>query len=106
MFLNTLLEIEGVRRSPALISFLCLDKPPVNQGGNNNDKALCLTLEEVVKELRIQLRKVEHLEQELQGLKLQNLEKGHQIMQLKEENDLIKQQKETLMNALSSGLQN
>eukprot|EP00092_Neocalanus_flemingeri_P031661 GFUD01034386.1.p1 GENE.GFUD01034386.1~~GFUD01034386.1.p1 ORF type:complete len:510 (+),score=130.68 GFUD01034386.1:872-2401(+) len=103
VFLASVLEIKDLKSSPALLSFLCLDKPPVEQDRLEANRAICDTLEEAVKELREQLRKREQVEKELYYHKNMNAEKDQQIQNLLKENHLLKQQKESLMNVLSCG---
>jgi len=52
--------------------------------------------------LRDQLKKREKVEKENEKLKDQNFEKDQEIVSLKKENLLLKQQKESLMTALSN----
>eukprot|EP00092_Neocalanus_flemingeri_P011938 GFUD01012871.1.p1 GENE.GFUD01012871.1~~GFUD01012871.1.p1 ORF type:complete len:519 (+),score=122.27 GFUD01012871.1:203-1759(+) len=104
VFLASVLEIKDLKSSPALLSFLCLDKPPVEQDRLEANRAICDTLEEAVKELREQLRKREQVEKELYYHKNMNAEKDQQIQNLLKENHLLKQQKESLMNVLRSWL--
>jgi len=104
VFLASILEISSVRQSQVVQSFLCLDKPPVDDlNGLESSRVLCDTLEEAMKELREQLRKRELLEVELEHQKNMNAEKESQIENLCRENVLLRQQKETLMNIMSSG---
>jgi len=104
VFLASLLEIPEIKTNPVLQSFLCLDKPPVDAvNGLESNRAICDTLEETVKELREQLRRRELLEVEVDHLKNMNGEKDKQIDNLCKENILLRQQKESLMNMLSSG---
>eukprot|EP00090_Calanus_glacialis_P023668 TRINITY_DN36648_c0_g1_i4.p1 TRINITY_DN36648_c0_g1~~TRINITY_DN36648_c0_g1_i4.p1 ORF type:complete len:489 (-),score=146.93 TRINITY_DN36648_c0_g1_i4:102-1568(-) len=104
VFLASVLEIKDIKSNPALQSFLCLDKPPADAvNGLESSRAICDTLEEAVKELREQLRKREMLEMEVEHQKNMNAEKDQQIDNLCKENVLLRQQKETLMNVLSSG---
>jgi len=103
VFLASVLEDSSLRGSPALASFLCLDqRPPVGGNGLEANRAVCDTLEEAVKELREQLRKREQLETELDFMRNQNVVKDSQITHLEKENDLLRQQKMSLMTALSS----
>jgi len=110
VFLATVMEDSEMRRSPALSNFLCLgqqqrahgsaERPPT--GNLEASRAVCDTLEETVRELREQLRKREQLEGELEAMRNQGLLKDAQICHLEKENELLKQQKESLMAALSS----
>jgi len=59
-----------------------------------------------VRELREQLRKREQLEGELEAMRNQGVLKDAQISHLEKENELLRQQKESLMAALSSGTSN
>jgi len=104
VFLASLLEVQDIKSNPLFESFLCLDKPPLDAlNGLESNRAICDTLEEAVKELREQLRKRELLEMEVEHQKNMNAEKDQQIDNLCKENILLRQQKETLMNVLSSG---
>jgi len=76
VFLASILEISSVRQSQGVQSFLCLDKPPVDDlNGLESSRVLCDTLEEAMKELREQLRKRELLEVELEHQKNMTLRK-------------------------------
>ena len=81
VFLASVLEIRDSKSSPALLSFLCLDKPPVGENILEENRvcwfniliifiiffqAICETLKEAVKELREQLRKRERVQRELE----------------------------------------
>jgi len=104
VFLASLLDIPGIKSHTVVESFLCLDKPPLDAVNDlESNRAICDTLEETVKELREQLRRREVLEFEVEHLKNMNGEKDKQIESLHKENVLLRQQKESLMNVLSSG---
>merc|ERR1712110_968910 len=77
------------------------ERPPT--GNLEASRAVCDTLEETVRELREQLRKREQLEGELEAMRNQGLLKDAQICHLEKENELLRQQKESLMAALSPG---
>jgi len=107
VFLATVMEDAEMRRSPALANFLCLDQQRTAEqrsssgcGNLEASRAVCDTLEETVRELREQLRKREQLEGELEVLRNQGLLKDAQICHLEKENELLRQQKESLMAAL------
>eukprot|EP00092_Neocalanus_flemingeri_P044547 GFUD01049451.1.p1 GENE.GFUD01049451.1~~GFUD01049451.1.p1 ORF type:complete len:553 (+),score=166.10 GFUD01049451.1:297-1955(+) len=102
VFLASVQEIKYLKSSSALLSFLSLDNPPVGLNGLEENRAICDTLEEAVKELRDQLRKREGMEMELAYQKNMNFEKDQQIHHLSQENLLLRKQKESLMNTLSS----
>merc|ERR1719397_1511098 len=113
VFLATVMEDSEMRRSPALSNFLCLDQQRTlgaterpSAGTLEASRAVCDTLEETVRELREQLRKQEQLEGELEAMRNQGLLKDAQISHLEKENELLRQQKESLMAALSSGTSN
>jgi hypothetical protein len=98
VFLATAMEGE-LRRSPALGAFLCLEQRPAG-GGLEASRAVCDTLEETVRELREQLRKREQLEAELETMRGQALQRDAAMAHLEKENELLRQQKESLMVAL------
>jgi len=107
VFLATVMEDSEMRRSPALSNFLCLDQQRTlgaterpSAGTLEASRAVCDTLEETVRELREQLRKREQLEGELEAMRNQGLLKDAQISHLEKENELLRQQKESLMAAL------
>merc|ERR1719454_2139251 len=106
------MEDAEMRRSPALTNFLCLDQEKTAErsssgcGNLEASRAVCETLEETVRELREQLRKREQLEGELEVMRNQGLLRDAQICHLEKENELLRQQKESLMAALSSGTTN
>merc|ERR1711974_313441 len=110
VFLATVMEDSEVRRSPALANFLCLNDQQRTVGtterqssgcGNlEASRAVCDTWGETVRELREQLRKREQLEGELEAMRNQGLLKDAQICHLEKENELLRQQKESLMAAL------
>jgi len=115
VFLATVMEDVEMMRSPALSRFLCLDQidqqrslgpterpTAAGRGTLEASRAVCDTLEETVRELREQLRKREQLEGELEAMRNQGLLKDAQICHLEKENELLRQQKESLMVALSS----
>merc|ERR1719365_123340 len=110
VFLATVMEDSEMRRSPALENFLCLndqqrtvpatERQSAGCGNLEASRAVCDTLEETVRELREQLRKREQLEGELEAMRNQGLLKDAQICHLEKENELLRQQKESLMAAL------
>ena len=103
VFLATVMEDAELRRSPALTAFLCLDQRPAGGVGGTTletNRAVCDTLEETVRELREQLRKREQLEGELEVARNLAMAKDSQISHLEKENELLRQQKESLMTAL------
>jgi len=105
VFLSSVLGLKEVCNHPSLITFLCLSTPAPTHSDDvisQHNRAVCESLEEAVKELRDQLKKREKVEKENEKLKDQNFEKDQEIVSLKKENLLLKQQKESLMTALSN----
>jgi len=102
VFLASVLEIQTLKLSTAMQAFLCLDKPVVDRNSQEENRAVCDTLEETIKELREQLRKNDGLQLQVEYQKKMNSEKDLQIQNLFRENQLLKEQKESLMNALSA----
>lgn len=104
VFLGCLTEVKEINHHPSFLSFLCLETPSHSDDViQDNQRAICDTLEEAVKELREQLKKRGQLEEEMEKLKTENLEQASEITILQKEVSLLKQQKESLMSALSSG---
>jgi len=102
VFLASVLEIKTLKLSTAMLAFLCLDKPVVDRNSQEENRAVCDTLEETIKELREQLRKNERLQLQLEYQKKMNSEKDLQIQNLFRENQLLKEQKESLMSTFSA----
>jgi len=105
VFLSSVLGLKEVCNHPSLITFLCLSTPAPTHSDDvisQHNRSVCESLEEAVKELRDQLKKREKVEKENEKLKDQNFEKDQEIVSLKKENLLLKQQKESLMTALSN----
>lgn len=100
-FLATVLEVTELRQSSAVLAFLSISRPLSGQSYPLENKVICDTLEEAIKELRKQLRKKEKLEMELKYHKQMNWEKERQIENLMEENLMLRQQKEILENTNS-----
>jgi len=100
-FLATVLEVTELRQSPGVLAFLSVSRPLSGQSYPLENKVICDTLEEAIKELRKQLRKKEKLEMELKYHKQMNWEKERQIENLIEENLMLRQQKEILENTNS-----
>eukprot|EP00092_Neocalanus_flemingeri_P006599 GFUD01007117.1.p1 GENE.GFUD01007117.1~~GFUD01007117.1.p1 ORF type:complete len:320 (+),score=85.31 GFUD01007117.1:80-1039(+) len=105
VFLASALEINDLKKSPALLSFLCLDSPPVGRNGLETNMAVFDTLKEVIKDLREQLMRREQLDMEVEYHRNMNNEKDKQIQNLVKENQMLKRQKQLLMKIFAAGLQ-
>jgi len=102
-FLATVMEEKELRQSPAVQAFLCVSRPLSGQTYPQENKVICDTLDEAIKELRKQLRKKEKLEMELNYHKQMTWEKEQQIQNLLAENMMLRKQKEKLeSNSISS----
>jgi len=102
-FLVSVLEIKALLSNQVVRSFLCLDKTNSGQSTFQENRVICDTLEETVKELRMQLRKKERLEQELDYHKQMNFEKDRQIQNLVKETKMLRKQLKVLDNPDRSG---